>query len=206
MFTLTTYGSPSDPEPPEGVALPLPLLYPTTQETNMQILKPKTPWAPPLGDIHSAAHVYVQDELQEEDKSSNILLLRNITPNTWRALTNLGISHTIFKEATVYTDIYTETQAFYMVPTMILCKDPWFFYHKGFGPKDEIYVQMQFNSEFAKKNHAPWEISEVESLLMGSGYQLGTFPDDGDHERILVKIPMDHNNTLVCWSWLWFNK
>jgi hypothetical protein len=51
-----------------------------------------------------------------------------------------------------------------------------------------------------------FELSNIQKLMMGSGYTYGCSMHDGDNARVPLKVKMSNGDWLFVWVWEWYNK
>lgn len=178
----------------------------------MNVIVAKKPFKHKYGDL-VCGFENVESEKYLETTSSKkpegqVLPLCLIDPNPWHALSRLKINVDPIKVP--YECPYTGYSFYSIIPSALISKD----LEKNWGELIRTgriaccSVDYVLDWEYHKSTFQErmFDLSEIEELLMGSGYTCGTRMNDGSHSKGSTIVNLDNGDMLWVHFWIWHNK
>lgn len=190
----------------------------------IKIVEPEKQYIPKIGDVlWGAATDWAKPEKDEDTSQERIsglklnaldgteadgelLLACHIAANPITAMKIIGFDPAVFCP---YEDFYTKNTAFGIIPTAIISDDV-----KKYLPslkKSIAFPDLAIDQEFIKNSYqddlySVFELTEIQTLVMGSGYTYGYVMGDGNNGCVPAKFKLSNGDWLFVWVWEWYNK
>ena len=131
-----------------------------------------------------------------------ILPLRLLEPNPWKALEALAISAPEIKAP--YKCPYTGYEFFAIIPAALISDDLKNKYTHVHHWNKEYLFDHEWHREVFRNDVT--SMGEIGKLMFGSGWTTGTGINDGSREIIETVIDLDNDDKLFAYTWKWYNK
>jgi hypothetical protein len=149
-----------------------------------------------------------------EFEDNQILLIAHVNANPIKAVRQLGIDT---KFLCPHDDPYTQYRSYGIIPTAVLTKDV--SKYKD-ALKNNPFADLSLDHEFVKEHYGGdtvdskcgpkyneiFETSQVQTIMLGTGYTYGCSHHDGSHSCIPAKMKLSNGDWLFVWFWEWYNK
>ena len=177
----------------------------------MKIIKQDKPFQPEHADILYGDHYLTRGSLKDLVAERQMVPLGVFYPNTFSALTMLGIDANELTKDVEYECPYTNSNYYWIVPIAILTDDG-----------DALRKQIEENSPNLKR--MPWrldlafdwswwqgkdkefEVDKIAAALLGPGYTSCTMINDGHGSIRYGCIALDNGDHLWVAYHEWYNK
>lgn len=165
------------------------------------------PYKPDHGDLVCEFNFpemgkYLETPSKERFKDKQVLPLRLLSPNPWKALTELRIKAEAFHAP--YECPYTGYTFYSIVPSALISDDL-----KGkYGFVNHWNKDYLFDYEFQRDMFRDniLELGTIGDLILGSGYTEMTHVNDGSRSKLKSIINLDNGDKLYVHFWEWHNK
>jgi hypothetical protein len=135
-------------------------------------------------------------------EGDQVLPLRLLNPNPWKALEALGIDADEIKAK--YECPYTEYDFYAIVPAALISSDLKGKYdHVQHWNKDYLF-DHEFHKDMFKEHITG--LGEIGKLMLGSGWTSMTGVNDGSRSVITAIVNLDNGDQLLVYTWEWYNK
>lgn len=107
-----------------------------------------------------------------------------------------------------YPDVYLNDNLMYHTIPLVLLYNNKDVYDFLKNITDKSYNSYILDSDFTKHLYKDeiFELNRIQNILMGTGYTFATLPSDGTYSKKLVKIDLENNDSLICSTFIWYNK
>ncbi len=143
-----------------------------------------------------------KQEKQATPKEGQILPLRLVHPNPWKALDAMSIDADGIKA--LYECPYTGYEFFAVIPAALISSDLAKKYnHVQHWNKDYLF-DHDWHKEMMKEHVTG--LGEIGKLMIGSGWTRCTGVNDGSRSLITAVVDLDNEDQLLVYTWEWYNK
>lgn len=172
----------------------------------IKIIEQEKPYKPSNGDLicdfyeNKASKYLVYEETPLIDK---IIPFAIVHPNPWIAAQALDINTTPIQVN--YKCPYTGYNHYAIVPSALIINDNVQVYKKVKHWAPDYILDLEWHQKMipALNLHG---LSEIQRILLGSGYTEGTHFTDGSGSIITRQVMLDNGDALLCHLWEWYNK
>jgi hypothetical protein len=181
------------------------------------ILKPKEKYVP-SGDIPEELLEYLKP-FNPKNATGVIPLNLNTVCSAcpWQGLVNLDINVHKLQTQSIYKDAVTHHEAYWFLPTILVTTDPAKYKSVDIFKNPTVY---NFFSDI-KWHKAIWrkelfKLSRIQKILLGTGYTLGCYINDGapggkfnkqgEPEPSMVAVDLNNGDQIAGFVWEWYNK
>jgi hypothetical protein len=178
------------------------------ERTLARLQRPDEVYSPQVGDVLCDAGEWLVQYLPEVvRKTEKIVHLSLIHPNSWKALRCLRISAAELA-AGRYVCPYTLRTYNGLVPYSVVTVDPEK-YRKAIElvcGRDPVVLDFEYLATLSDNFYAGGHVTDVQRLLLGSGYTEGTRMSDGDCRLKKGAVLLTNGDHLQVHFWEWYNK
>lgn len=178
------------------------------KEKLVELQVPEKVYKPDIGDVLWEAKEWLAEiaPLLWDSDRWDAIYLELIHKNPWQALRDIAVHAEQLISGSSYCCPYTGYGHFGIVPNAILSKNPEQYRKQLVKTRGPDLAMLDFDWVRKMCACSANEPSDIQKLLLGSGYTGGTLPCDGSGEIQVGYVCLSNGDMLRVHFWEWYNK